>query len=103
MIRFEGLNDQESFFEVTNVIEERKQKKEKEEQEIQERKAQESEIARMEQVASVMQTLSPEEQVKIENLPKEEADVEIDKLIKKQIRKQKQHSILKKIQEMDTV
>jgi hypothetical protein len=48
MIRFEGLDDQESFFEVTNVIEERKQKKEKEEQEIQERKAQESEIARME-------------------------------------------------------
>ena len=89
MIRFEGLNDQESFAEVANVIEERKQKKEKEEQEIQERKAQESETARMEQVASVMQTLSPEEQAKFENLSKEESEIEIDKLIKKQVRKQK--------------
>ena len=63
--------------------------KEKEEQEIQERKAQESETARMEQVASVMQTLSPEEQVKFENLSKEESEIEMDKLIKKRVRKQK--------------
>jgi hypothetical protein len=89
MMRFEGLNDQESFLEVANVIEERKQKKAKEEQEIQERKAKESEIARMEQVASVMQTLSPEELVKFENLSKEESEIEIDKLIKKRVRKQK--------------
>jgi hypothetical protein len=74
---------------MANVIEERKQKKAKEEQEIQERKAKESEIARMEQVASVMQTLSPEELVKFENLSKEESEIEIDKLIKKRVRKQK--------------
>jgi len=30
-MKFEGLNDQESFVEVTKIIEERKQKKEKEE------------------------------------------------------------------------
>jgi len=52
-------------------------------------KAKESEIARMEQVASVMQTLSPKELVKFENLSKEESEIEIDKLIKKRVRKQK--------------
>ena len=89
MVRFEGLSDQESFLEVANVIEERKQKKEKEEEEIQERKVKESETARMEQVASVMETLNPEERVKFENLSKEESEIEIDKLIKKRVRKQK--------------
>jgi hypothetical protein len=89
MMRFEGLNDQESFFEVTKIIEDRKQKKEKEWREIQERKAKESEIARMEQVAGVMQTLSPEELVKFENLSQEESVIEIDKIIKKRVRKQK--------------
>ena len=43
----------------------------------------------MEQVASVMKTLSPEELVKFENLSKEESEIEIDKLIKKRARKQK--------------
>ena len=63
MVRFEGLSDQESFFEVTKIVEERKQKKIDEERKAQEHKNKQVEVAKMEQMLSVMQTLSPEELV----------------------------------------